>query len=119
MSAGADDGADVLPVLGRPLHDQLRLRHLQHGHRLASAPRPHDLFGGASATDGTYLYVFGGYSFTSAQTLNTVYRYNPANDTWSTLAPMPTGTLVSSAIYYQPTNTIYVFGGAERDLQIV
>ena len=65
------------------------------------APLPHDLFGGASATDGTYLYVFGGYSFTSAQTLNTLYRYNPTTDTWTTLAPMPVGTLMSAAVYYQ------------------
>src|SRR5512132_2705358 len=53
------------------------------------APLPQDLFGGASASDGTYEYVFGGYSFTSIQTLDTVYRYNPATNAWSSLAPLP------------------------------
>ena len=42
------------------------------------APLPHDLFGAAAASDGTYAYVFGGYTFNGRQTLDTVYRYNPA-----------------------------------------
>ena len=46
------------------------------------------VFGGAAATDGTFVYVFGGYHFPEApgSTLNTLYRYNPATDTWTTLA---------------------------------
>src|SRR5205807_9683739 len=83
------------------------------------APLPHDLFGASSATDGTYIYVFGGYSFTSVATLDTVYRYNIATNAWTTLAPMPQRALVSAAIYYPTTNKIYVFGGSDRDLQLV
>ena len=83
------------------------------------APLPHDLFGPATASDGTYAYVFGGYSFTSVATLDTVYRYDIATDTWTTLAPMPTRALVASAVYYPPTNKIYVFGGSQRDEAIV
>ena len=82
------------------------------------APLPQDLFGGASATDGTYEYVIGGYSFTggggAGATLNTVYRYDPATDTWTTLAPLPQIDLLSAAVYYPPTNKIFVFGGSTR-----
>src|SRR5262245_40701074 len=80
---------------------------------------PQSVFGGAAATDGTNVYVFGGYHFPAApgSTLNTVYRYNVAANTWTTLstsAPMPNAALVASAVYYPPTNKIYVFGGSTR-----
>ena len=83
------------------------------------APLPQSVFGGAAASDGTYVYVFGGYHFPAApgSTLNTVYRYNIATDTWTTLstsAPMPQAALMASAVYYPPTNKIYVFGGSTR-----
>jgi hypothetical protein len=78
------------------------------------APLPQDLFGAASASAGGYMYVFGGYSFSTAQTLDTVYRYDPVANSWTTLAPMPQGALTASAVYSYP-NKIYVFGGADRD----
>ena len=83
------------------------------------APLPQTLFGGGAASDGTYVYVFGGYHFPAApgSTLNTVYRYNIATDTWATLstsAPMPQAALMPSAVFYPPTNKIYVFGGSTR-----
>ena len=83
------------------------------------APLPQSVFGGAAATDGTFVYVFGGYHFPAVpgSTLNTVYRYNLATDTWTTLsasAPMPNAALMASAVYYPPTNKIYVFGGSTR-----
>src|SRR5262245_9912708 len=79
------------------------------------APLPQSVFGGAAASDGTNVYVFGGYHFPAApgSTLNTVYRYNIATDTWTTLstsAPMPQAALMPWAVYYPPTNKIYVFG---------
>ena len=83
------------------------------------APLSQDLFGAAAASDGTYEYVFGGYSFTAVATLNTVQRYDLATDTWTMLAPLPTREIVASAVYYPPTNKIYVFGGSQRDEQIV
>ena len=78
-----------------------------------------DLFGSASASDGTHLYVFGGYSFTAVQTVTTVQRYNPVTNSWTTLAPLPVGSIVAAAVYYPPTNKIYVFGGSDRDAQLV
>ena len=83
------------------------------------APLPQDLFGAPAASDGTYVYSFGGYSFTTAQTLDVVYRYDPATNTWATMAPLPNREIVASAVYYPPTNKIYVFGGAQRDEAIV
>ena len=95
-----------------------RLRHhlrRLHRHRLRAGRRSHHCRTTcsvpATASDGTYVYVFGGYSFTSVATLDTVYRYDPAANSWSTMAPMPTRALVASAVYYPPTNKIYVFGG--------
>ena len=62
------------------------------------APMPGDLYGGAAASDGTYAYVAGGYSFTLG-TLNTLFRYDPAANSWSTRAPMPDGFIMGSAVY--------------------
>ena len=80
------------------------------------APLPQTLFGAATATDGTYVYAFGGYHFPEniGSTLDTVYRYTPSTDTWTTLAPMPQPSLIATAVYYPATNKIYVFGGATR-----
>jgi len=80
------------------------------------ATLPQTLFGPATASDGTYVYAFGGYHFPEAigSTLNTVYRYDPVANSWTTLAPMPHVALIASAVYYPPTNKIYVFGGANR-----
>ena len=80
------------------------------------ATLPQTLFGPATASDGTYVYAFGGYHFPEAigSTLDTVYRYDPAANSWTALASMPHPALLASAVYYPPTNKIYVFGGANR-----
>ena len=76
------------------------------------APIPIDEFGGSSVPDG---YVFGGYSFSAGQNLDTTYSFNLFGGGWTQRAPMPDANLMSSAVYYPPTNSIYVFGGAIRD----
>ena len=80
------------------------------------APLPQTVFGPATASDGTYVYAIGGYHFPEAigSTLDTVYRYDPTANTWTTMTPMPQPSLIASAVYYPPTNKIYVFGGATR-----
>ncbi len=75
-----------------------------------AADLPEPLEAAAAATDGTYIYVAGGYSYYSEQA-NGFRRYNPANNSWTLLAPMPVGAAMASAVYYPPTNKIYVFGG--------
>ena len=76
------------------------------------APMPLALHGGAGASDGRYAYVAGGHSLSTNQTLDTLFRFDPASNTWTTMAPMPTAANMASAVYYPPTNKIYVFGGA-------
>src|SRR5437870_3862983 len=77
------------------------------------APLPLDLLGGAPASDGAYAYVAGGYSFSTAHSLDTLFRFDPTANTWTTLAPMPNAAMMASAVYYPPTNKIYVFGGED------
>ena len=77
------------------------------------APMPSDTYGAASASDGTYAYEAGGYSFSQSGSVNTFYRYDPASDTWTTLAPMGDAFSMGSAVYYPTTNKIYVFGGTD------
>ena len=80
------------------------------------APLPLDLHGGSATSDGTYAYVAGGYSFSTGQNLDSLYRFDPASNTWTTLAPMPQAALMPSAVYYPPSNKIYVFGGEDGSL---
>ncbi|MGH7993372.1 MAG: Kelch repeat-containing protein, partial [Limisphaerales bacterium] len=80
----------------------------------AAANMPQDFYGGATASDGTYGYVAGGYSFSSGLTLSTLYRYDPVANAWATLTPYPgAGFIEGVAVYYPTTNRIYVFGGED------
>jgi N-acetylneuraminic acid mutarotase len=76
---------------------------------------PIDLLGAAGASDGTYFYTAGGYSFANGGTLAVVNRYDPVGNTWTPMAPMPQAAAVATAVYYPPTNKIYVFGGGNPD----
>jgi hypothetical protein len=77
------------------------------------ADMPLDLEGAAGASNGTFFYSAGGYSFSTGETLNSMYRYDPGSDTWDTMASMPQAVAMGTAVYYSPTNKIYVFGGAD------
>jgi Galactose oxidase, central domain/Kelch motif len=76
---------------------------------------PLDLYGAAGASDGTYSYHCGGYSFSQGSTLATVNRYDPANNTWTPMASMPQPAIMATAVYHPLTNKIYVFGGNDVD----
>ncbi len=82
------------------------------------APMPADLYGGGSASDGTYAYVAGGYSLIAGGDRNTLYRYDPAANSWATRAPMADAVTMPSAVYYPPTNKLYVFGGQNAGLTV-
>ncbi len=84
------------------------------------ASMPLDLYGAASASDGTFGYFAGGYSFSFPGTVNVFNKYDPIADTWTPLAPMPTGAAMGVGVYYpnpsDPSHPkFYVFGGAEFD----
>src|SRR5581483_8833511 len=79
------------------------------------ASMPIDLYGAGGASDGTFYYSAGGYSFSSGGTQAVVNRFDPVNNSWSSLPDMPTGAIMPVAVYYPPTNKIYVFGGENGD----
>lgn len=61
----------------------------------------------AAATDGTSIYVFGGWNNSSA--FNSVDIFNPATNSWTSGPAMPTAIRGASALYLN--NSIYVVGG--------
>jgi Kelch motif/Galactose oxidase, central domain len=77
------------------------------------ASMPAGVYGAAGVADSTYIYEAGGYSFDSGTTLDAFNRYDPVANTWTTLTSMPTAAFMASAVYYPPTNKIYVFGGED------
>jgi N-acetylneuraminic acid mutarotase len=74
-----------------------------------------DEFGGSTADGNGWNFVFGGYSFSAGHNLDTTYGYNWFGNHWAQFASMPDATLMSSAVSYWPTRTIYVFGGSIYD----
>lgn len=61
-----------------------------------------------AVTDGTFVYVFGGGDSTGA-VFSDLWRWNPATDTWTQLASMPTGKQNIQGAYW--SGKIYVPGG--------
>jgi len=80
-----------------------------------AADMPVDLYGAAAASDGTFFYAAGGYSFSQAVTLAVFNRYDPVANSWTPLPDMPQAAIMAVAVYYPPTNKIYVFGGGDAD----
>jgi N-acetylneuraminic acid mutarotase len=74
---------------------------------------PTDLYGAAGASNGTFFYAAGGYSFSSGTTLAVLNRFDPVANSWTPMAPMPQAAIMATAVYYPPTNKIYVFGGED------
>ncbi|PYK09075.1 MAG: hypothetical protein DME61_07685 [Verrucomicrobia bacterium] len=77
------------------------------------AAMPLDLYGDACASDGTFVYCGGGYSFSSGNTEAVFNRYDPVANTWTSLPDMPQSASMATAVYYPPTNKIYIFGGVD------
>jgi N-acetylneuraminic acid mutarotase len=74
----------------------------------AIAPTPQPLEYPAAVTDGTNAYILGGASSTGVS-LTTLYRYNVATNTYTTLAPFTAGAWNPTAVYI--AGKIYKFCG--------
>jgi N-acetylneuraminic acid mutarotase len=82
------------------------------------APMPVDLYGAGGASDGTFFYAAGGYSFSVPGTVASFNRYDPVANSWTPLPDMPQSAIMPVAVYYPPTNKIYVFGGEDGDTAV-
>gem|GEM_PF-3777451 len=69
---------------------------------------PSAIFGNAVATDGTYIYSFGGTTNGSAISANS-YRYDPATDTYSAIASPSPARVYATGVYYN--GKVYLIGG--------
>src|SRR5262249_16720602 len=69
-----------------------------------------------SATDGQYIYVYGGGNATAGFAYNDLWRWNPVTETWTQLANMPTGKQNIQGAYWN--GKIYVPGGFAAGVHI-
>jgi len=79
------------------------------------APMPVGLHHVGIGVTGGRLYVIGGYmqsGFTVWQPVATVYAYDPATDTWTQRAPMPSPRGALSVTEHQ--GKLYAIGGYDR-----
>ncbi|HZN62738.1 MAG TPA: kelch repeat-containing protein [Planctomycetota bacterium] len=68
---------------------------------------------GAAVTDGTYIYLFGGYQPSAGNTSGDAYRvtrrYDPVNNTYVTMGDMPTQIYLNSGVYYNLNGASYLY----------
>ncbi|MEJ2750144.1 MAG: LuxR C-terminal-related transcriptional regulator [Anaerolineae bacterium] len=72
---------------------------------VAALPQP--VTGGLTLSDGSFLYLFGGWN--GAEYLDTAYVYDPGADTWRPLAPMSQPRAFAAGQLV--TGQLYVVGG--------
>jgi N-acetylneuraminic acid mutarotase len=104
VATGAIDASGVVNNLLAPMFPGTCLP----GTWSTSTTGPATRYRAGGTTDGTYVYVYGG-SNASAQYLNDLWRWNPATQTWTQLANMPTGKSNIQGAYWN--GKIYVPGG--------
>ena len=73
---------------------------------------------GGYATDGQYMYIFGGYQYGEATSYPPIYqqcrRYDPANNAWLTRPQLAYGTYYNAGTYCN--GRVYSFGGYNYNL---
>lgn len=74
---------------------------------IAALPQP--IAGGLTLSDGSFLYVFGGWN--GEQYLDTAYVYDPGSDSWRPLDPMPQPRAYATGEFV--TGQLYVVGGTD------
>ncbi|MFN7927971.1 MAG: M36 family metallopeptidase [Blastocatellia bacterium] len=72
-------------------------------------PLPTALWQFPAVTDGQSIYTLGGLTGAAGTTVNTLARFEPGNNTWTTLAPMKRTVSSNDAVYLN--GKIYVPGG--------
>ncbi len=75
----------------------------------SGASDPSARYRAGSASNGSYVYIFGGWQSGGTAVNNDLWRYNPATNAWTRLADMPTGKANIQGAYWQ--GKIYVPGG--------
>jgi N-acetylneuraminic acid mutarotase len=110
-----DNTAVKAPSLISPTPGQCGVGQPQAWRTAAAGPGTRYMAGGAS--DGQYVYVFGGSSdaYLEDVILNDLWRWNPATETWTRLADMPTAKMDIQGTYWN--GKIYVPGGYDASDQ--
>ena len=108
LVSGAIDasGAAVVKNLGAPLFPEGGCG--TPGPWSTATPGPPARYRAGGCTDGTYVYVYGGGNSTGGY-YNDLWRWNPATQTWTQLANMPTAKQNIQGAYWN--GKIYVPGG--------
>ena len=76
---------------------------------VVASPVAYAARGISAVSDGTYVYMSGGYDGTNVHADN--MRYDPATDTYTTLAPAPVQHYLGQGVYDPSNNKIYIPGG--------
>ncbi len=99
VPGGKLDGGDVTAVVEAysPANDAWR--------PVAALPEP--VAGGLALSDGSFLYLFGGWN--GREYLDTAYVYDPAGDSWRPLEPMSRPRAYAAGAFV--TGQLYVVGG--------
>lgn len=74
---------------------------------IAALPQP--VAGGLALSDGSFLYLFGGWD--GSDYLDTAYVYDPSADSWRPLTPMSQPRAFASGEFV--TGQLYVVGGTD------
>jgi Kelch motif len=108
LASGATDasGAAVVKNLGAPLFPEGGCG--TPGPWSTATPGPPARYRAGGSTDGQYVYVYGGGNSTGGY-YNDLWRWNPATQTWTQLANMPTAKQNIQGAYWN--GKIYVPGG--------
>jgi DNA-binding CsgD family transcriptional regulator/N-acetylneuraminic acid mutarotase len=75
---------------------------------VAALPQP--IAGGLALSDGSFLYLLGGWDGTDS--LSTAYVYDPGNDSWRPLAALPAAKAFAAGGFV--AGRLYVVGGMDN-----
>ena len=67
------------------------------------------------AGDGHFAYSAGGWDNAAETNVDQLARYDPVQDSWVTLAPIPTPVSLAPLVYSPANNKLYSFGDLDND----